>query len=235
MAEARRILESRRRQARPPLRLIPTSRGRLPRQARTLRPTSHVLRPQHQRPIVFALLRRYRDAGDLDAADLLSALSGPERCKAKSSRRPGSHNRAPSPTHRHRKRPVHVPPVEINPRTDRRNARDRRRLFEHRDIRHHAGRLPGDVPRLGPARRLEARRLRTAGAELRASESPYLEFSDAVKKGLAQGEYRDLRTILTASGSAWQAAAWRLERRFPERWGSEKRRVAASWKRSSPP
>lgn len=44
-------------------------------------------------------------------------------------------------------------------------------------------------------------------------------FSDAVGKAMADCEMVDLATIRKASKMNWQAAAWRLERRFPDRWG----------------
>ena len=45
------------------------------------------------------------------------------------------------------------------------------------------------------------------------AEQPYLEFSDAVEKALAQAEVRDVVTVLKAADAGqWQAAAWRLER-----------------------
>jgi len=47
----------------------------------------------------------------------------------------------------------------------------------------------------------------------------YREFSDAVEKALAQAETRDVLLIGRAAETQWQAAAWRLERKFPQRWG----------------
>lgn len=45
-------------------------------------------------------------------------------------------------------------------------------------------------------------------------------FSDAVKEALAAGEMRDLAFIDGAArAGTWQAAAWRLERRHPSKWG----------------
>ena len=49
------------------------------------------------------------------------------------------------------------------------------------------------------------------------------EFSEAVKKALAQAEVRDVATIELAAQSQWQAAAWRLERRYPQVWGRVER------------
>lgn len=49
----------------------------------------------------------------------------------------------------------------------------------------------------------------------------HLDFMGAVKKSQALAEHRDLTIIAKASESAWQASAWRLERRFPDRWGKK--------------
>ena len=54
---------------------------------------------------------------------------------------------------------------------------------------------------------------------IRKSEKPYVEFSDAVEKALAEAEVRDVLLIGKAAEEQWQAAAWRLERKFPDRWG----------------
>jgi type IV secretory pathway TrbF-like protein len=47
----------------------------------------------------------------------------------------------------------------------------------------------------------------------------YADFSNAVEKALAESEIADLKRIEQQSRESWQAAAWRLERRFPDRWG----------------
>ena len=50
------------------------------------------------------------------------------------------------------------------------------------------------------------------------------KLSDAVKKGLAVAETRDLAVIdKAAQEGVWQAAAWRLERKHPDRWGRQSR------------
>ncbi len=52
----------------------------------------------------------------------------------------------------------------------------------------------------------------------------HVKLSDAVKKGLAEAEARDVAVIDSAAQSGqWQAAAWRLERKFPEKWGRQAR------------
>lgn len=48
---------------------------------------------------------------------------------------------------------------------------------------------------------------------------PYLDFLNAVEKAQGQAEARDVALIGQAAVSQWQAAAWRLERKFPSRWG----------------
>jgi hypothetical protein len=53
--------------------------------------------------------------------------------------------------------------------------------------------------------------------------APYAAFAAAVNKAVAESESRDLATILKAAQSEWQAAAWRLERRFPETYGRNDR------------
>ena len=54
-------------------------------------------------------------------------------------------------------------------------------------------------------------------------QKPYVAFAQAVDQALAESEARDLGTILKASQASWQAAAWRLERRFPDRYGRHDR------------
>jgi transposase len=53
--------------------------------------------------------------------------------------------------------------------------------------------------------------------------APYAAFAAAVNKAVAESESRDLATILKASTQNWTAAAWRLERRFPEKYGRNDR------------
>lgn len=50
----------------------------------------------------------------------------------------------------------------------------------------------------------------------------YRELSLAVEKALAQAEARDVLRIDKAGEKNWQAIAWKLERRFPKRWGRRK-------------
>lgn len=55
------------------------------------------------------------------------------------------------------------------------------------------------------------------------SETPFMEFSQAVKKAQASAEIRDVILIGDAARESWQAAAWRLERKYPEKWGKKER------------
>lgn len=57
----------------------------------------------------------------------------------------------------------------------------------------------------------------------RYNKPPYREFSDAVQKALADAEARDVAIIYEAAKEQWQASAWRLERKFPARWGRRDR------------
>lgn len=67
---------------------------------------------------------------------------------------------------------------------------------------------------------------RAAEAETRAAqgERGTLEdlrcrrFARAVERALAEAELRDLARIDAAGAKAWQAAAWKLERRYPHRY-----------------
>lgn len=51
------------------------------------------------------------------------------------------------------------------------------------------------------------------------------EFSLAIEKAQAEAEARDVTLIATAAREQWQAAAWRLERKFPDRWGRRERQT----------
>lgn len=56
-------------------------------------------------------------------------------------------------------------------------------------------------------------------ARIKKSEKNFVEFSNAVEKALAYAEIRDVAIIGKAAEENWQAAAWRLERKFHDRWG----------------
>ncbi len=69
----------------------------------------------------------------------------------------------------------------------------------------------------------EAKRLRNPRCKPNPVEAIYLEFLHTCKKALAEGEIYDAGVIKKAAAEQWQAAAWRLERRFPDRWGKRER------------
>jgi hypothetical protein len=48
------------------------------------------------------------------------------------------------------------------------------------------------------------------------------EFFDTIKKAEAEAQIRNIGIIQQAAKDNWQAAAWYLERRYPERWGRRK-------------
>lgn len=60
-------------------------------------------------------------------------------------------------------------------------------------------------------------------ARVRKDLQKYVDFSNAVDKALAQAEIRDVAIIGKAAEENWQAAAWRLERKFPDRWGRKEK------------
>lgn len=65
--------------------------------------------------------------------------------------------------------------------------------------------------------------LMNALARGRCGESGFVDFLDAIKTAEAQFERNALQRIHRASRlGTWQAAAWLLERRHPQRWGAKK-------------
>lgn len=50
---------------------------------------------------------------------------------------------------------------------------------------------------------------------------PYVEFSNAIEKAMAAGEQNHVDNIARHAKENWQASAWMLERKFPERWGKK--------------
>lgn len=55
--------------------------------------------------------------------------------------------------------------------------------------------------------------------KIRKEEQPYVDFLYAVEKAQAGAEMTSIALINRASEVQWQAAAWRLERKHPGRWG----------------
>ena len=51
-------------------------------------------------------------------------------------------------------------------------------------------------------------------------EAAFRNFREAVEKAKADAEVRDVALIdKAAHDGSWQAAAWKLERKFPQKWG----------------
>lgn len=58
------------------------------------------------------------------------------------------------------------------------------------------------------------------GHSCSSGRNPYAQFLNAVEKALADAEMRDVLVIDKAGQEGnWQASAWRLERKFPKKWG----------------
>ena len=68
------------------------------------------------------------------------------------------------------------------------------------------------------------------GLSSRPEDEIYREFRERAEQARAEGEVRNVTSIASAARESWQAAAWLLERQYPERWGrpsSPQRREAA--------
>jgi hypothetical protein len=58
----------------------------------------------------------------------------------------------------------------------------------------------------------------------RQNRGQFREFWDAIKRAEAEAECKSVAVIdAAAQGGTWHAAAWRLERMFPDRWGRRQR------------
>jgi hypothetical protein len=65
---------------------------------------------------------------------------------------------------------------------------------------------------------------------------PHRDFSDAVTQAQAASELSDLMVIDRATKrDEWRAAAWRLERKFPRRWGQQNREEVEAEPPQKPP
>lgn len=56
-------------------------------------------------------------------------------------------------------------------------------------------------------------------ARPKKSEEIFVRFFEAMEQAQAYSEMLDLQNIEKASGKNWTASAWRLERKFPEKYG----------------
>ena len=57
------------------------------------------------------------------------------------------------------------------------------------------------------------------GASSARADAPYRELRDRVEHAKAEAEARNVAAIASHARDNWQAAAWLLERQYPERWG----------------
>lgn len=64
---------------------------------------------------------------------------------------------------------------------------------------------------------------REAGTKAGPEDALCLKFLNAVEKVMAESELQALSQITLAATTNWQAAAWRLERKYPDRWGRKDR------------
>jgi len=62
---------------------------------------------------------------------------------------------------------------------------------------------------------------RENGEEPDRTKDMYVKFSIDIEQAMAEAEMRDVEIITKAAEQQWQAAAWRLERKFPDRWGKK--------------
>jgi transposase len=60
------------------------------------------------------------------------------------------------------------------------------------------------------------------------SSGIYRDFRDAVEKASSNAEARNVALIQQAAKDTWQAAAWWLERRAPDRWGRQRQEITGA-------
>lgn len=57
----------------------------------------------------------------------------------------------------------------------------------------------------------------------KSSSGKFREFWESIKKAEAVAEAKRIKLITDAAEQNWQAAAWYLERRYPNKWGRQTR------------
>jgi hypothetical protein len=65
-------------------------------------------------------------------------------------------------------------------------------------------------------------------------KSIYVEFMESIKSAEAEAEIRNVSIIQSAAITTWQAAAWHLERKHPDRWGMHKSQIELTGKDGGP-
>jgi transposase len=58
------------------------------------------------------------------------------------------------------------------------------------------------------------------------ADKTYRKFRAVLERARAEGEARNVTLVAQAASETWQAAAWMLERSYPERWGRPSQRTA---------
>ena len=66
------------------------------------------------------------------------------------------------------------------------------------------------------------------GEKTGAANKDFRDFAEAVERARATSEHYHIAQISRASSRSWQAAAWLLERQYPERWGKVSERKQSS-------
>lgn len=66
------------------------------------------------------------------------------------------------------------------------------------------------------------------GRKAEPGDEIYVKFAEEVDKAIAEAEFKDILRIEKAASKTWQAAAWRLERRFPERWARKEQQTVTT-------
>lgn len=66
------------------------------------------------------------------------------------------------------------------------------------------------------------------GGKPRKGKALFLALSDAVERAMADAELRDLALVSQAALDDWRAAAWKLERRNPSRWGRTRQEITGA-------
>ena len=74
----------------------------------------------------------------------------------------------------------------------------------------------------------QERLMKNPRARIRKREQIFVEFSDTVKQAQSQSEAMLVGLVGKAAEKNWTAAAWRLERKFPDKWGRTERNVATA-------
>lgn len=72
---------------------------------------------------------------------------------------------------------------------------------------------------------------RESGKEPGEEELLYIALYESVLAARAEYESKNIAAIQAATSESWQAAAWLLERRYPERWSRDRAEIAELHKR----